>query len=133
VPIVVIKRLSPVGVAFTVPQAYLSDIKRYLAVGPLRVEATVPNGSGRPEVGKLVFVDNAVDTTTGTILLKALFQNPRGVLWSGLYVNTVMTLAQQSNATVIPSQAITAGPARILCLCGPGRRHRGASPGGVEP
>jgi membrane fusion protein, multidrug efflux system len=109
VPIVVIKRLSPVGVAFTVPQEYLPDIKKYLAAGPLRVEATVPNNSGPPEVGSLNFVDNAVDTTTGTILLKALFQNPNNALWPGLYVNTLMTLAEQANATVIPSQAITTG------------------------
>jgi multidrug efflux system membrane fusion protein len=109
VPIVVIKRLSPIEVNFNVPQEYLPDIKKYLAAGPLRVEATVPNGSGRPEVGTLVFVDNGVDTTTGTISLHARFDNRRDVLWPGLYVNTVMTLAEQSNATVIPSQAITAG------------------------
>jgi len=109
VPIVVIRRLSPLGVGFTVPQEYLPEVKRYMAAGPLRVEATVPNGSGPPEVGRLVFVDNGVDARTGTILLKALFQNSRGVLWPGLYVNTVMTLAEQSNALVIPSQAITAG------------------------
>jgi membrane fusion protein, multidrug efflux system len=109
VPIVVIKRLSPIPVDFNVPQEYLPDIKKYLAAGPLRVEATVPNSSGRPEVGKLVFVDNAVDTTTGTIRLRALFDNSSNALWPGLYVNTVMTLAEQSNATVIPSQAITAG------------------------
>jgi membrane fusion protein, multidrug efflux system len=109
VPIVVVRRLSPLGVAFTVPQEYLPEVKRYMAAGPLRVEAIVPNVSGPPEVGRLVFVDNGVDATTGTILLKALFQNSRGVLWPGLYVNTLMTLAQQSNAIVIPSQAITAG------------------------
>jgi len=64
VPIVAIKRLSPIGVAFTVPQEYLPEIKRYMTAGPLRVEATVPNGSGPPEVGRLVFVDNGVDATT---------------------------------------------------------------------
>src|SRR5437879_6389897 len=109
VPIVVIKRLSPIPVDFNVPQEYLPDIKKYMAAGPLRVKATVPNSSGRPEVGTLVFVDNAVDTTTGTIRLRALFDNSSNALWPGLYVNTVMTLAEQSNATVIPSQAITAG------------------------
>jgi multidrug efflux system membrane fusion protein len=109
VPIVVIKRLSPIPVEFTVPQEYLADIKKYMAAGPLRVEATVPNSSGRPEVGKLVFVDNAIDTTTGTIRLRALFENSSNALWPGLYVNTLMTLAEQSNATVIPSQAITSG------------------------
>ena len=109
VPIVVIKRLSPIPVEFTVPQEYLPDIKKYLTVRPLRVEATVPNSSGRPEVGKLVFVDNAIDTTTGTIRVRALFENSSNTLWPGLYVNTLMTLAEQSNAIVIPSQAITAG------------------------
>lgn len=108
-PLVVINRVSPIGVLFTVPQEYLPDIKKYLAAGPLRVEATVPNGSGPAEVGALVFVDNAVDATTGTIRLRALFDNSRNALWPGLYVNTLMTLAQQANATVIPAQAITAG------------------------
>ena len=109
VPIVVIKRLSPIPVDFTVPQEYLPDITKHLAAKPLRVEATVPNSLGPPEVGKLVFVENAVDTTTGTIRLRALFENSHNALWPGLYVNTVMTLAEESNATVIPSQAITAG------------------------
>ena len=109
VPIVVIKRLSPIPVDFMVPQEYLPNIKRNMAVRPLRVEANVPNSPGRPEVGTLTFVENTVDPTTGTIHLRALFENSRGVLWPGLYVNTLMTLALQSNATVIPSQAITAG------------------------
>jgi multidrug efflux system membrane fusion protein len=109
VPLVVIKRLSPIEINFTVPQEYLPAIKKYLAVRPLRVEATVPNSSGPPELGTLVFVDNAVDATTGTISLHARFDNRRDVLWPGLYVNILMTLAEQSNATVIPTQAITAG------------------------
>jgi multidrug efflux system membrane fusion protein len=109
VPIVVIKRLSPIPVDFTVPQEYLPDITKHLAAKPLRVEATVPNSLGPPEVGKLVFVENAVDATTGTIRLRALFENSNNALWPGLYVNTVITLAEESNATVIPSQAITAG------------------------
>lgn len=109
VPIVVIKQVSPIHVDFTVPQEYLAQIKKYLAAGPLRVEATAPSNPGRPEIGQLVFVDNAVDTTTGTIHLRANFENSHGVLWPGLYVNMLMTLAQESNATVIPAQAITAG------------------------
>jgi multidrug efflux system membrane fusion protein len=54
-------------------------------------------------------VDNAIDTTTGTISLHARFDNRRNVLWPGLYVNILMTLAEQSDATVVPAQAITAG------------------------
>lgn len=109
VPIVVIKKLSPVPVEFSVPQEYLPDIEKYMSARPLRVEATVPNGSGPPEAGTLVFVDNAVNTTTGTIVLRALFENSSNALWPGLYVNTALTLSQQSNAMVIPAQAIIAG------------------------
>jgi multidrug efflux system membrane fusion protein len=109
VPIVVIKQLSPIPVEFTLPQQYLPDIVKFVAAKPLRVEATVPNGSGRPEVGKLHFVNNAVDATTGTIRMGALFDNPSNALWPGLYVNILITLAEASNAMVIPSQAITAG------------------------
>jgi membrane fusion protein, multidrug efflux system len=109
VPIVVINQVSPIHVDFTVPQEYLPEIRKYMAAGPLRVDATVPNNPGRPEVGTLTFIDNMVDATTGTIHLRSTFENKSGVLWPGLYVSTMMTLAQQSNATVIPSQAITAG------------------------
>ena len=109
VPIVVINQVSPIHVDFTVPQEYLPAIKKYMASGPLRVEATVPNSSEAPEVGTLTFIDNAVDATTGTIHLRSTFENRRGLLWPGLYVNTLMTLSQQSNAKVIPAQAITAG------------------------
>jgi multidrug efflux system membrane fusion protein len=109
VPIVVINEISPIHADFTVPQEYLPEIKKYMVGGPLRVQATVPNNSIAPEVGELTFVDNAVDPTTGTIHLRATFENKRGVLWPGLYVNTLITLAEEKNATVIPAQAITAG------------------------
>jgi multidrug efflux system membrane fusion protein len=109
VPIVVINQVSPIHVDFTVPQEYLPQIRKYMAAGPLRVQATVPSNAGSPEVGVLTFIDNAVDTTTGTIHLRSTFENKRGILWPGLYVNTLMTLAEEKNATVVPSQAITAG------------------------
>lgn len=109
VPIVVINQVSPIHADFTVPQEYLPEIRKYLAAGPLRVEASVPNSKEAPEVGTLTFIDNAVDTTTGTIHLRSTFDNRRGLLWPGLYVNTLMTLSQQSNAKVIPAQALNAG------------------------
>ncbi len=109
VPIVVINQVAPIFVNFTVPQQYLSDIKRYMGANALRVEATAPNEAGTTEHGTLTFVDNAVDTTTGTIHLRATFENEQNHLWPGLYVNTLMTLSQQLGATVIPAQAITAG------------------------
>jgi membrane fusion protein, multidrug efflux system len=109
VPIVVINQVNPIYVNFTVPQQYLPEVKKYMALHPLQVEATVPNDSGPVERGTLTFVDNAVDSSTGTIHLKATFTNTRDRLWPGLFVNTVMRLSEQANATVVPSQAISTG------------------------
>ena len=108
VPIVVINQVNPIFVNFTEPQQYLADIKRYMASGPLRVQATGPD-SAAPEIGTLTFVDNAVDMTTGTIHLRATFANESNRLWPGLFANTLMTLSQQANATVVPAQALNAG------------------------
>src|SRR6202049_4932170 len=102
-PIVVINQVNPIYVNFGVPQQFLSDIKRYMATAPLRVQATGPD-SAAPEIGTLTFVDNAVDMTTGTIHLRATFANESNRLWPGLFANTLMTLSQQANATVVPAQ-----------------------------
>ena len=56
--------------------------------------------------GTLTFVDNIVDTTTGTIHLRGTFENPQNRLWPGLYVSVLLTLSQQPNATVVPAQSI---------------------------
>jgi len=109
VPRVVINEVAPIYVNFTVAQQYLFDIKKYMAQGQLRVAATVPSDPGPPEQGVLTFVDNAVDVATGTIHLRATFENVQNRLWPGLFVNTVLTLTQQAHAAVIPSQAITNG------------------------
>jgi multidrug efflux system membrane fusion protein len=109
VPIVVINEINPVYVNFTVTQQDLPAIKTRMAQGALRVAAAIPQDSGAPVQGKLTFVDNAVDPTTGTIHLRATFDNPQNRLWPGLYVNIVLTLSEQSNATVVPVQAVTSG------------------------
>jgi membrane fusion protein, multidrug efflux system len=109
VPIVTINQVNPIYVDFTIPQQYLPEVKKYMALRSLRAEATLPNDSGPVEQGTLTFVDNAVDPTTGTIHLKATFANAGDRLWPGLYVNTVLRLSEQANATVVPTQAITTG------------------------
>jgi multidrug efflux system membrane fusion protein len=109
VPMVVINRVAPIGVDFTIPQQYLPDVKKHMEEGPLRVTATLPNDSGPVEQGTLFFVDNFVDVTTGTIHLKARFANDQNRLWPGLFVNTVLTLSQQAGAIVVPAQAISSG------------------------
>jgi membrane fusion protein, multidrug efflux system len=109
VPIVVINQVNPIYVNFTVPQQYWSDVKKYMAQSTLNVMATVPRDSGPPVQGTLAFVDNSVDSTTGTIHLRATFPNPENRLWPGLYVNVLLTLSEQSGTTVVPAQAVVAG------------------------
>ena len=105
---------------FTVPQQYLPDIKKFMAEGTLRVQATVPNDSGPAELGTLTFVDNAVDTDDGTIHLRATFANTQNRLWPGLYVNTLVTLSQQSQRYGGSRARDYAGSARPVCLRGEG-------------
>lgn len=107
VSLVTINQISPIFATFTVPEQSLTDIKRYMASGRLTVTA---QPQGQPPVeGKLTFVDNTVDATTGTIKLKATFENTNRLLWPGQFVTSVLTLATQRDATVIPSQAVLNG------------------------
>ena len=80
-----------------------------MAAGTLKVEAQFPSDEGRPEQGSLAFIDNAVDRTTGTIKLKADFKNPERRLWPGQFINVALTLSTQSDAVVVPSEAIQVG------------------------
>jgi multidrug efflux system membrane fusion protein len=108
IPLVVINQIQPIFVAFSVPQQYLPDVKKYMLAGTLRVLA-VPKESGAPVGGDLDFVDNSIDVTTGTIQLKGKFTNVDRTMWPGQFVDTILTLTTQSNAIVIPSQAVQTG------------------------
>jgi membrane fusion protein, multidrug efflux system len=103
-----INQILPVYVSFTVPQQQLPQIKRYMAAGPLSVDA-VASGEVKPERGIVTFIDNAVDQTTGTIRLKATFSNTDKRLWPGQFVNVAMTLAVENDALVIPAAALQTG------------------------
>lgn len=106
--LVVINRISPIYVDFSVPQQYLGQIKSYMKSEKLPVEATLSDNSA-PEAGYLTFVNNTVDASTGTILLKGTFANRDRRLWPGEFVNAVLRLAEDKNATVVPSQAVMNG------------------------
>jgi len=109
VPIlIVINQVTPIYVDFAIPEQYLGVVKKYMAGGHLRVDAT-PYGDTVPEVGTLTFVDNSVDNTTGTIKLKGTFPNPDHRLWPGQFSNVSLRLAEEENAIVIPSQAVQTG------------------------
>ena len=105
-----ITQVQPIYATFSVPETHLSAIRRYMAQGRLSVEATPQDGSSsRAAQGQLTFVDNNVDSTTGTIKLKGTFPNAENTLWPGEYVNVVLRMAVQQNALVVPNQAVQTG------------------------
>jgi multidrug efflux system membrane fusion protein len=109
IDLVTINQIIPIYVIFSVPEQNLPEIKKYMAGGSLKVEALPPNDTSSGEQGVLTFIDNTVDKTTGTILLKGTFANREKKLWPGQFVNVVLTLTTEPNAIVIPSQAIQTG------------------------
>jgi membrane fusion protein, multidrug efflux system len=106
-PLVVINRLRPILVRFAVPAGNLPLIQEHL--GKNVVVRAEPSGGGAPSVGTLSFVDNAVDSTTGTILLKGRFPNDDGSLWPGGFVNVRLQLYVEPDALVVPAAAVVSG------------------------
>ena len=109
VDLVTIHQIRPIYVTFSVPEKELPAVKRYMAAGTLPVLASPPSDPDMVEQGSLTFVDNAVDSTTGTIKLKGTFPNPGGRLWPGQFVNVALRLAVKPNALVVPARAIQTG------------------------
>jgi multidrug efflux system membrane fusion protein len=107
-PLVVINKVQPVYVTFSVPEKQLADIKRYDARGQLAVRVDIA-GDPQPVMGKLSFIDNEVDTATGTIKLKGEFANTDHRLWPGAFAEVSMTLTNERHAVVIPTSALQNG------------------------
>lgn len=104
--LVVINQITPIYASFALPEQYLGDVKKYMAAGTLKVEAAGRDDPARSERGRVSFVDNTVDTTTGTIRLKGVFPNAEKRLWPGQFVDVVLTLTETPNAIVVPAQAL---------------------------
>jgi multidrug efflux system membrane fusion protein len=109
-PLVVINQISPIHVSFSVPEQHLEAVRAGLARGPLAVSAAPPQGEGPAATGRLAFVDNAVDTATGTIRLKAVFDNRDHALWPGQFLQVTLILREQPDALVVPAAAVQSGP-----------------------
>jgi membrane fusion protein, multidrug efflux system len=109
VPLVVINQVSPLYVSFGVPEAQLSELKRYMSHGSLGVQAAPPNDQGAPSTGRITFIDNTVDPTTGTIKVKGTFPNADHRLWPGQFVNVTVRLTMEADATVVPAAAVQTG------------------------
>jgi RND family efflux transporter MFP subunit len=108
-PLVTVTQVDPISVAFTLPEKELPALQQALRQGPVETVAT-PQSGGDSFKGRITFVDNAVDTTTGTIRLKAEFENPQARLWPGMYVTVQVSPRMLQKATVVPAQAVQTGP-----------------------
>ncbi|HYL87343.1 MAG TPA: efflux RND transporter periplasmic adaptor subunit [Burkholderiales bacterium] len=109
-PLAVINQVRPIYVNFAVPEQNLNEIRKHMAGGPLEVEALPVDPAQSHPQGKLIFVDNAVDPSTGTIRLRAQFDNDDAALWPGQFVNVSLRLYDQPDAILVPSQAVQTGP-----------------------
>jgi membrane fusion protein, multidrug efflux system len=107
-PLVVINQIAPVFVTFGVPERYLSAIAQQKSRRKLTVSVNTDKDSEETIQGMLAVIDNTVDPNTGTIRLKATFDNREGRLWPGQFVNVVLVIDTQM-ATVVPSEAVQAG------------------------
>lgn len=107
--LVTINKLTPINAVFTIPEKDFPEVKKHMAAGTIAIEAEVPGESGIREKGVISFIDNTVDPATGTIRLKASFENPRKQLWPGQFVNLSMILALRENVVVVPTQAVQTG------------------------
>jgi len=106
--LVTINQVTPIYVDVSVPEQSLAQVKAAMARGKLPVLVSIPNEPTQQQ-GTLTFVDNTVDAATGTIKLKATFDNNERKLWPGLFVNTTLTLAIEPGRVVIPAAAIQTG------------------------
>lgn len=108
-PLVTIARITPILVAFSIPEKELLAVQRAMAEQSPPVTAIIPDDHPRQEAGRLIFIDNTVDTASGTVRLKAQFVNTTHQLWPGRFVEVRLQLGMRANALVVPAKAIQTG------------------------
>ncbi len=107
-PMVTITQIDPIAVTFPLPQRHLNDALQSMRNADSFVQASLPDGQGKYK-GKLQFVDNVVDAASGTVKVKAVFDNKEMKLWPGAYVNLDMSVRTIKDAVVVPQDAIVIG------------------------
>lgn len=108
--LVVLAQLKPISVVFTLPQQNLLSVNEAFGKGPLKVSALDSTQKTSLDEGTLAVVDNQIDTTTGTIKLKATFSNPDLKLWPGEFVNSRLLVSTRHDGLVVPASVIQRGP-----------------------
>jgi membrane fusion protein, multidrug efflux system len=99
-----IERMDPIYADFTVTEGDFSQVQRNSANHMLRVEVRLPDDA-KPEIGQLTFLDNSVQSTSGTVMLRATVPNPSRHLWPGQFVNVRLVLATLPKAVLVPAAA----------------------------
>ena len=107
--LVQLNQVTPIYVTFSVPEANLDRVRRHFSSGQLKVLAYPKGQSDNPTEGRLTFIDNGVDTTTGMFKLKGTYQNKDRRLWPGQFVDVALELSMQKDAVVVPTRAIQSG------------------------
>ena len=108
-PLMVINQIQPVYMQFSVPEQRLPEIQSQIRTNELKVLVNVPEKPDETKEGRLTFLDNSIDTSTGTVDLKATFDNADNSLWPGQFVNVILVLGVKTNAVVVPSAAVQMG------------------------
>ena len=106
----VITQLHPIAVIFTIPEDQLQQVRDHMRGGSLEVDAYSSDDQTKLSVGKLLTIDNQIDPTTGTVKLKAVFDNPDNNLWPNQFVNAHLLLEVRKNAITAPAAALQRGP-----------------------
>jgi membrane fusion protein, multidrug efflux system len=109
-PLVTITEVKPIFVSFTLPQETLDSVRENQSKGPLAVQAFNGDGKTRLAEGRLTLIDNTVDQATGTIHLKARFENDDERLWPGEFVSLRLILSTRHEVATVPQQTVQAGP-----------------------
>jgi multidrug efflux system membrane fusion protein len=109
--IVVVTQLQPISVVFTLPEEDLAALQRALASGPVKVATVAREGGAVLAEGTLSLIDNQIDQTTGSVRLKAVFDNAHETLWPGQYVDARVLVRTERDALTIPDGAVQLGPA----------------------
>jgi len=110
ISLVVINQVKPVYVSFAIPEQQLAKVRELMRLGSLTVDVTLPGGDKPLANGRIAFLDNAVDQTTGTIKVRAIFDNKDAALWPGQFYTVRVKLYDQENAILVPSRALQTGP-----------------------
>ena len=108
--IVVVTQVQPISVVFTLPEEELGAVAQALAAGSVSVTTVSRDGGATLDEGTLSLIDNQIDQSTGSVRLKATFDNARNTLWPGQYVDARVLVRTERNALTIPNAAVQLGP-----------------------